>query len=104
MKLRYSIAASLMAISVATIVAAPAQAQQITTGIEGQVNDDGGAAHGGATVVITDTRTRAARPITTGADGRFSTTGLPPGGPYPVSVHANSYDGQSPPTIQPPPH
>ena len=95
MKLRYSIAASLMAISVATIVAAPAQAQQITTGIQGQVNDDGGAAIGGATVVITDTRTGAARTITTGADGRFSTTGLTTGGPYSVSVNADSYEGQS---------
>src|SRR3546814_6171025 len=75
MKLRYSIAASLMAISVATIVPAPAQAQQITTGIEGQVHDDAGAAIGGATVVITDTRTGAARTITTAADGRFFTTG-----------------------------
>ena len=95
MKLRYSIAASLMAISVASIVAAPAQAQQITTGIQGQVNDDGGAAIGGATVVITDTRTGAARTITTGADGRFSTTGLTTGGPYTVSVNADSYEGQS---------
>ncbi|MBB6426004.1 TonB-dependent receptor [Sphingopyxis sp. JAI128] len=95
MKLRYSIAASLMAISVATVVAAPAQAQQITTGIQGQVNDDSGAAIGGATVVITDTRTGAARTITTGADGRFSTTGLTTGGPYTVSVNADSYEGQS---------
>lgn len=95
MKLRYSIAASLMAISVATVVAAPAQAQQITTGIQGQVNDDSGAAIGGATVVITDTRTGAARTITTGPDGRFSTTGLTTGGPYTVSVNADSYEGQS---------
>src|SRR3546814_15520537 len=99
MKLRYSIAASLMAISVSTIVAAPARAQQITTGIEGQVNDDGGAAIGGATVVITDTRTGAARTITTGADGRFSTTGLTTGGPYTVSVNADRYEGQSPQNI-----
>lgn len=95
MKLRYSIAASLMAISIATVVAAPAQAQQITTGIQGQVNDDNGASIGGATVVITDTRTGAARTITTGADGRFSTTGLTTGGPYSVSVNAGSYEGQS---------
>ena len=95
MKLRYTIAASLMAISVATVVAAPAQAQQITTGIQGQVNDDNGASIGGATVVITDTRTGASRTITTGADGRFSTTGLTTGGPYSVSVNAGSYEGQS---------
>lgn len=95
MKLRYSIAASLMAISVATVVAAPAAAQQITTGIQGQVNDDSGASIGGATVIITDTRTGASRTITTGPDGRFSTTGLTTGGPYTVSVNADSYEGQS---------
>jgi hypothetical protein len=95
MKLRYSIAASLMAISVATIVAAPAQAQQITTGIQGQVNDDNGAPISGATVVITDTRTGAARTITTGADGRFAASGLVTGGPYSVSANAGDYEGQS---------
>ncbi|MDO9368245.1 MAG: TonB-dependent receptor [Sphingopyxis sp.] len=95
MKLRYSIAASLMAISVATIVAAPAQAQQITTGIQGQVNDDNGAPIGGATVLVTDTRTGAARTLTTGTDGRFATSGLVTGGPYSISVSAGDYEGQS---------
>ena len=95
MKLRYSIAASLMAISVATVAAAPAQAQQITTGIQGQVNDDNGAAIGGATVVVTDTRTGAARTLTTGADGRFNTSGLTTGGPYTVSVAADAFEGQT---------
>jgi outer membrane receptor for ferrienterochelin and colicin len=95
MKLRYSIAASLMAISAATVVAAPAQAQQITTGIQGQVNDDGGAAIGGATVVVTDTRTGASRTLTTDASGRFTTTGLTTGGPYQISVNADSYEGQT---------
>ncbi|MBA3940640.1 MAG: hypothetical protein C0520_05475 [Sphingopyxis sp.] len=95
MKLRYSIAASLMAISVATVVAAPAQAQQITTGIQGQVNDDNGAPIGGATVVITDTRTGAARTLTTGSDGRFNTSGLTTGGPYTVAVSAGAYEGQT---------
>jgi len=95
MKLRYSIAASLMAISVATVVAAPAQAQQITTGIQGQVSDDAGNAINGATVIVTDTRTGAARTITTGADGRFTATSLVTGGPYSVSVTADSFEGQT---------
>ena len=73
MKLRYSIAASLMAISAATVIAAPAQAQQITTGIQGQVNDDNGTPIAGASVVITDTRTGAMRTFTTGSDGRLAT-------------------------------
>jgi outer membrane receptor for ferrienterochelin and colicin len=95
MKLRYSIAASLMAISAATVIAAPAQAQQITTGIQGQVSDDNGAAIGGATVAITDTRTGATRTITTGADGRFASTGLVTGGPYRIAVTAADYEGQT---------
>ena len=95
MKLRYSIAASLMAIGAATVIAAPAQAQQITTGIQGQVKDDSGAAIGGATVVITDTRTGSARTIATGTDGRFSTTGLTTGGPYTIAVNADSFEGQT---------
>ncbi|KQZ64300.1 hypothetical protein ASD67_07335 [Sphingopyxis sp. Root1497] len=95
MKLRYSIAASLMAISVATVVAAPAQAQQITTGIQGQVSDDNGAPVSGATVVITDTRTGAARTIVAGSDGRFTASGLVTGGPYSVSANADGFEGQS---------
>lgn len=95
MKLRYSIAASLMAISAATVIAAPAQAQQITTGIQGQVKDDNDAAVGGATVVVTDTRTGAARTIITDADGRFAATGLTTGGPYQISVTADSFEGQT---------
>ena len=95
MKLRYSIAASLMAISAATVVAAPAQAQQITTGIQGQVSDDNGAPVSGATVVITDTRTGAARTIVAGSDGRFTASGLVTGGPYSVSANADGFEGQS---------
>jgi outer membrane receptor for ferrienterochelin and colicin len=95
MKLRYSIAASLMAISAATVFAAPAAAQQITTGIQGQVNDDNGAPIGGATVVITDTRTGSERALTTDANGRFGASGLVTGGPYSVSVNAGAYEGQT---------
>lgn len=95
MKLRYSIAVSLMAISVATVVAAPAAAQQITTGIQGQVKDDNGASISGATVVVTDTRTGAARTITTDGEGRFAATSLTTGGPYSISVNAGGFEGQS---------
>ncbi|WP_231728081.1 TonB-dependent receptor [Sphingopyxis sp. H050] len=84
-----------MAISVATVVAAPAQAQQITTGIQGLVADDNGAAIGNATVIITDTRTGSSRTIVTGADGRFAATGLVTGGPYAISVTADGFEGQT---------
>ena len=95
MKFRYSIAASLMAISVASVVAAPAQAQQITSGIQGQINDESGAAIGGAMVVITDTRTGASRTIAAGPDGRFLASGLVTGGPYTVAVNADGFEGQT---------
>ena len=95
MKLRYSIAVSLMAISAATVVVAPAAAQQITTGIQGQVKDDNGAPIGGATVVITDARTGAERTLTTDGEGRFNASGLTTGGPYSVSANAGAFEGQS---------
>ena len=74
---------------------APVAAQQITTGIDGTVADESGTPIGGATVTITDTRTGAARTITTAANGGFAATGLVTGGPYTVSVSADGFEGQT---------
>ncbi len=81
----------------AAMFAAPlaVQAQQITSQIEGQVTDEAGAPIAGATVVITDTRTGAARTIQSGAEGRFTATGLTVGGPYTVTATAPGYQGQT---------
>src|SRR5688500_5078934 len=95
MKLKYLLAASALALPIAAIVPAPAAAQQITTGIDGTVSDESGNPVEGATVTITDTRTGAARTITTGAGGTFAATGLVTGGPYTVSVAAEGFEGQT---------
>jgi outer membrane receptor protein involved in Fe transport len=96
MQLKYFLAASAASVSLACgLIAAPAAAQQITTGIQGTVNDDQGNPVAGATVTITDTRTGATRTTTTGAEGTFSATNLTTGGPYTVSVSAPNYEGQT---------
>ena len=101
MKLKYLLAASVVSLSAAAVIApAPVAAQQITTGIEGTVNDDAGNPLAGATVTITDMRTGASRDITTGADGRFNATGLVTGGPYTVAAAANGFEGQTVNDIQ----
>ncbi|WP_126177087.1 TonB-dependent receptor [Tsuneonella rigui] len=100
MKLKYLLAASVVSLSAAAILPAPAFAQQITTGIEGTVTDADGNPLSGATVTITDTRTGAARDITTGADGRFVATGLVTGGPYTVAANAGGFEGQTVNDIQ----
>ncbi|MGX7951552.1 TonB-dependent receptor domain-containing protein [Tsuneonella sp. HG249] len=101
MKLKYLLAASVVSLSAAAaIVPAPVAAQQITTGIEGTVNDDAGNPIAGATVTITDMRTGASREITTDSSGRFTATGLVTGGPYAVAAAASGFEGQTVNDIQ----
>ncbi|MBX9926712.1 MAG: TonB-dependent receptor, partial [Hyphomicrobiaceae bacterium] len=95
MHIRHYLAASVAVISVVATMAAPAHAQQITTGIEGAVRADDGSPIGGATVVITDARTGSSRTLTTDSAGRFGADSLVVGGPYTVEVSANGYEGQS---------
>lgn len=96
MKIKYLLAASVVSLSAATaMVPGVAQAQQITSGIEGQVTDDAGAAVADASVVITDTRTGQVRTLKSGADGSFRAGSLVPGGPYTVTVTAPGFEGQT---------
>ena len=96
MKFKYLLAASAVSLSAtAAMVAAPAAAQQITSGIEGRVVDDAGAPVQGATVTVTDTRTGQSSVLTSGPDGTFRVGSLVPGGPYTVTAQANGYEGQS---------
>ena len=95
MKLRYLLAASAVSLSAGAMVAAPAAAQQITSGIEGQVTDDAGMPLAGATVTITDTRTGQERVLTSDGDGSFQVRSLQPGGPYTVTTTAAGYEGQT---------
>ena len=96
MKFKYLLAASVAGLTTAAVVApTTALAQQITSGIEGVVNDDAGNPIAGATVVVTDTRTGASRTLTTGADGNFTATNLTVGGPYTISASAGGFEGQT---------
>ncbi|MBW4331160.1 TonB-dependent receptor [Stakelama sp. CBK3Z-3] len=83
------------AIAAFCLPAAPAMAQQITTGIEGTVQDESGTPIANATVTVTDTRTDNVRTLTTGANGNFSLGNLTPGGPYTVMASAPGYEGQT---------
>ncbi len=79
----------------ATVVPMVAQAQQITTEINGQVTNAAGAPLGNAIVVVTDTRTGESRTLTANQDGLFAARNLTTGGPYTVSATAEGYQGQS---------
>ena len=95
MKLKYLLAASVVSLSAAATFVAPAAAQQITSGVSGQVTDEAGAPISGATVTVTDTRTGATRTVTASNDGQFRVDTLTSGGPYTVTASAPGFEGQS---------
>lgn len=95
MKIKYLLAASVVSLSTAGLMASPAAAQQITSGVEGQVTDASGAPLAGATVVVLDTRTGQERTSTTDGSGQFRAGSLVPGGPYSITVRANGFEGQT---------
>jgi outer membrane receptor for ferrienterochelin and colicin len=94
MHLKYLLAASAASLSLATMMASPAMAQQITTGIEGTVRDEAGNAVAAAEVTIVDQRTGSSRTLTTGVGGGFNAVNLTTGGPYEIAVSAPSFEGQ----------
>lgn len=95
MKLKYLLAASVVSLTAGTMVAAPAAAQQITSGIQGFVTDEAGVALPGAQVTITDTRTGTSRTLAAGQDGSFRIDSLVTGGPYTVTATAAGFEGQT---------
>jgi outer membrane receptor protein involved in Fe transport len=95
MKLKYLLAASIVSLAATTTIAAPAFAQQITTGIEGQVTDESGNPLAGAQIEITNTRTNATSTATASENGTFRVLSLPPGGPYEITVTADGFEGQA---------
>lgn len=95
MKLKYLLAASAVSLTAAAAIATPAAAQQITTGIEGQVTDENGAPIAGAVVTVTNTSTNATRTTTTSGEGGFRVLSLQPGGPYEITVTADGFEGQT---------
>lgn len=96
MKIKYLLAASVVSLTAATgMIAAPAAAQQIVTGVEGSVLDEAGNPLPGATVTVTDTRTGQSRELTAGNDGQFRVDSLVTGGPYTVTATAPGFEGQT---------
>ncbi|MAY19989.1 MAG: hypothetical protein CL955_05165 [Erythrobacteraceae bacterium] len=96
MKIKYLLAASVVSLTAAAAtVATPVAAQQITSGVEGDVTDANGGPLAGATVTITDERTAQVRTAETGPNGGFRVQSLPPGGPYTVTVTADGFEGQT---------
>ena len=68
-----------------------AEAQQITTSIQGRVTNESGAALPNATVTVTDARTGATQTITTDSQGYFAAPNLTTGGPYSVTTVAGGF-------------
>ncbi|APE26871.1 TonB-dependent receptor [Aurantiacibacter gangjinensis] len=95
MQIRYLLAASVASLATAAMLPQAAQAQQITSGIQGNVTDTNGNAVSGASVTVTDTRTDSVRTTDVDSDGSFRVENLPSGGPYTVTVTAPGFEGQS---------
>jgi hypothetical protein len=95
MKIKYLLAASVVSLSAAATFSTPVHAQQITSGIEGQVTDETGTPLPGAAVTVVDERTGQTRTLTTDGSGNFRVQSLQAGGPYTVTVTAGGYEGQT---------
>ncbi len=95
MQLKYFLAASAASLSMAVGLAAPAHAQEVTSGIQGVVVDDNGNPIQGAQVTLTDTRNGRTNTSSTSSQGGFNFRGLEVGGPFTVTVDADGYQGES---------
>lgn len=95
MNMKKLLAAGGAGIAIALATAPSAFAQQTTSDIRGVITDESGAPLGGATVVITDTRTGASRTLTTDGQGRFSARNLNASGNYTVTATRSGYQGEA---------
>ncbi len=92
MQVRYYLAASAAALSIATVVATPAMAQETTSSVRGTVESDAGPV-AGATVTIVHEPSGTTSTSTTDASGNFGANGLRVGGPFTVTVEADGFEG-----------
>lgn len=87
---------ALLALVVAVVLHPAAFAQgTVSSGMTGTVLDKGGQAVVGATVIATHVPTNSSYTAVTRAGGRFTFRGLPPGGPYTVTVSADGYSSET---------
>lgn len=73
-------------------VAAAAYGQVVSSAMTGTVTDEAGAPVAGAVVTAVHTPTNTRYTATTGANGRFSFSGMPVGGPYTVTATAGGQE------------
>ena len=92
MQVRYYLAASAAALSIAAVVSTPAMAQETTSSVRGTVESDTGPV-AGATVTIVHVPSGTTSTSTTDADGNFGASGLRIGGPFNVTVDAEGFEG-----------
>jgi Carboxypeptidase regulatory-like domain/TonB-dependent Receptor Plug Domain len=91
MQIRYFLAAGVAALSIGTITATPAMAQETTSSVRGTVEGPTGPV-AGASVTIVHEPSGTTSSSTTNADGSFSANGLRVGGPYTVTVDADGFE------------
>ena len=94
MQIRYYLAASAAALSLATVMAAPAYAQETTSSVRGSVTGDG-TPLAGAEVRVIHTPSGTVATATTDSTGSFSAVGLRLGGPFTVEVNADGFEQSS---------
>jgi hypothetical protein len=94
MQIRYYLAASAAALSLATVMAAPAHAQETTSAIRGSVTGDG-APLSGAQVRVIHTPSGTVSSSVTDAQGNFNANGLRIGGPFVIEVNADGFEQSS---------
>jgi hypothetical protein len=81
------IRAKLLPLAIASLIAAPAFAQETSSTISGRVVDASGQPVANATVVIVHEPSGTTKTTTTDANGRYSAQGLRVGGPFDVTVN-----------------
>ncbi|MGL5838250.1 MAG: TonB-dependent receptor [Sphingorhabdus sp.] len=90
MQIRYYLAAGVAALSIASLSATPAFAQETTSSVRGTVESGSGPV-AGATVTIVHEPSGTTSTSTTDASGNFSANGLRIGGPFTVTVDADGF-------------
>lgn len=91
MKIRYYLAASAAALSIAASVSTPVMAQETTSSVRGTIESDTGPV-AGATVTVVHEPSGTTATSTSDADGNFSANGLRIGGPFTVTVDADGFE------------
>ncbi len=91
MQVRFYLAASAAALSIATVFATPAMAQETTSSVRGTVESDTGPV-ANATVTIVHEPSGTTSTSTTDAAGNFGASGLRVGGPFTVTVEAGGFE------------